>query len=158
MQNTSFKFIYNSSYNEFVAHDATNYEEFISTHSTIPIPQIPQPSGSTTTATLPSTPVNPMASLYESVRSIRPQTSDPRSRLSTSNIKLLRESVAVAESTGLTGLTVNPETLIHRLIANSTWTNRDIGLLILSVNGIIQVELPTPLDEISDHLEQGDKE
>ena len=96
VQNTSFKFIYNSSYNEFVAHDATTYEEFISTHSTIPIPQIPQPSGSTTTATLPSTPVNPMASLYEPVRSIRPQTSDPRSRLSRTNISLLHQSVSVA--------------------------------------------------------------
>ena len=70
VQNTSYKFIYNSSYNEFVAHDATNYEQFISTYSVIPVPQltnpqIPQPSGSTTTAPPPSTPMNPMASLYD---------------------------------------------------------------------------------------------
>jgi hypothetical protein len=166
VQNTSYKFIYNSSYNEFVAHDATNYEQFISTYSVIPVPQltnpqIPQPSGSnTTTVPTPSTPVNPMANLYEPIQSIRPQTSDPRSRLSRTNIGLLHQSVTVAigESTGLNDLSLNPETLVQRLIANSTWTNRDLGLLILSINGIIQVEIPNPLDEISDNLEQSETE
>ena len=97
-----------------------------------------------------------MSSLYESVHSIRPQTRDPRSRLATTNINLLRD---FAESSGLN---INPEIFIHRLISNSTWTNRDLGLLILRVNGIIQVEIPNvqeqPIDEISDHVEEGDKE
>jgi hypothetical protein len=98
-----------------------------------------------------------MSSLYESVHSIRPQTRDPRSRLATININLLRE---FAESSGLN---INPDIFIQRLISNSTRSNRDLGLLILFVNGIIQVEIPNvqeqPLvDKISDHVEEGDKE
>ena len=165
MKNTSYKFIYNSSYDQFVAHDATTYEQFISKY-TIQVPKlskplIPQPSGShTATIPAPSTPVNPMSSFYEPIQSIRPQKSDPRSCLSRTNIGLLHQSVSVAigESTGLNDLSLNPETLVQRLIANSTWTNRDLGLLILSINGIIQVEIPNPLDEISDNLEQSETE
>ena len=52
---------------------------------------------------------------------------------------------------------------MQRLASNSTWTNIDLRILLLAVHGIIQSDIPNVqeqpvVDEISDHVEEGDKE
>ena len=86
------------------------------------------------------------------------------SRLAVSNIHILRTSIsdALSDSTAHNNLSVNPATLINRLLNHSTWTNRDIGLLILLTPGVIQIELPPvfpdPQDQISDSQSQEEEE
>ena len=160
VQNTSCKFVFNASYNQFVTHDAQTYQEFISKHSIpLPTPQISQPGAQ---SRVPSTPVNYVANSVDPLQSIRAQPSghSHMSRLAVSNIHLLRTSIsdALGDSTAQNNLSVNPATLINRLLNHGTWTNRDLGLLILSINGVNQIELPTvfpdPQDQISDSQSQ----
>ena len=105
----------------------------------------------------PNIPSLPSSS-YEVVHSSRLQGREVgRSRHAMSNINLLRDA---AISSG--GLTINPDTVMQHLASNSTWTNKDLILLLLAVNDIISSDIPNetqeqPVDEISDHIES-DKE
>ena len=93
-----------------------------------------------------STPATPGPSLpnYDYIHSIRPTSN--RSRHGQTNIDRLR-----AESTGFK---VNAKTFKQRLVNNSTTTNKDLIILCLATNGIIDIQ-----DEIQDSstLEEEEK-
>ena len=53
--------------------------------------------------------------------------------------------------------------LVNRLMKNNTWTNKDIGLLVLSVNGIIPLSISStdqegPNSDIEEQDEASGKE
>ena len=95
-----------------------------------------------------------VASLVEPLlQSSRAHLSSHRSRLSISNIQTLHTTIsaAVSSNTELTNLSANPDILVNRLLSHSTWTNRDIRLLLLSIHGVIPLEIPTVSDK-QDHV------
>ena len=81
---------------------------------------------------------------YEVIHSTRPNR-EFRSRHAMNamdNVSRLRDAAITAGD-----LTINPNTFMQRISSNSTWTNKDLMLLLLAVNGIITSEIP---DEIED--------
>ena len=152
--------MFNASYSQFVTHDAQNYTQFIATY-VIPVPTVaqPQPPAPTQPRFPPFTPTTPVtshvASLVEPLlQSSQAHLSSHRSRLSISNIQTLQTTIsaAVSSNTELTNLSANPDILVNRLLSHSQWTNRDIGLLLLSIHGVIPLELPTVSSDQQDHV------
>ena len=81
---------------------------------------------------------------YEVIRSSRPNR-DVRSRHAMNaldNVNRLCDAAVIAG-----GLTINPSTFMQRLSTNSTWTNKDLMLLLLAVNGIITSEIPDQIED-----------
>ena len=97
------------------------------------------------------------SSSFEVIQSSRPQSRQVRSLHAMDNVSRLCDA---AISSG--GLTINPDTFMLRLSSNSTWSNKDLILLLLAVNGIITSDIPNeiqeqPVDPISDDI-ASDKE
>ena len=155
--NSSYKFVFMASYSQFVTHDAQIYTQFIANY-VIPVPTVaqPQPAALAQPRIPPSTPVNSYvaSSVEPLLQSSRAHLSSHRSRLSISNIQTLQTTVsaAVSSNTELTNLSANPDILVNRLLSHSQWTNRDIGLLLLSIHGVIPLELPTVSSDQQDHV------
>ena len=146
VKQTTTKFVFNGTYNEFITDNGTNYRNFIIRNPILFKPLIPQPLFSSVSSA-PSTPAGPsMPSLpsYEVIHSSRPnrEVSSHHAMNAMDNVNRLRDAAVI---TG--GLTINPNTFMQRVSSNSTWTNKDLMLLLLAVNGIITSEIP---DEIED--------
>ena len=139
-------FFFNGTYSEFITDNGTNYRNFLIRNPILFKPLIPQPLFSSVSSA-PSTPAGPsMSSLpsYEVIHSSRPnrEVSSHHAMNGMDNVNRLRDAAVI---TG--GLTINPNTFMQRVSSNSTWTNKDLMLLLLAVNGIITSEIP---DEIED--------
>ena len=100
------------------------------------------PSTSTSTPDPSSTP-GPSLPNYDYIHSIRPTPN--RSRHGQSNIDKLR-----AQNTGLK---VNAKVFMQRLLNNATTTNKDIALLVLATNGIIDIQDETLQESPTGHVQ-----
>ena len=102
----------------------------------------------------PTTPAGPSSvPTYELIHSSRP-IRGIRSRHAVNvqtNVDRLRDAAVI---TG--GLTVNLTTFIQRLATNSTCSNKDLMLLCLAVNGIIDIDIPDQKED--QNISQADEQ
>ena len=86
----------------------------------------------------PTTPVRASSSLDSRAQLLTAL----KSRLALQNINHLKQSFESAVAANPeANLTVNSEQLIGRLMKNTNWTNKDLGLLLLAVNGVIPLSV-----------------
>ena len=143
------KFIYNSTYDEFITDRGINYHTFINRNQFLFKPLVAQPIFPSNSTAAPTTPGPSTVPTYELIHSSRPNRSRHGHNVQT-NIDRLR---AAAVITG--GLTVNATTFMQRLANNSTTTNKDLMLLCLATHGIIDIDIQ---DEIEDpNISQGEE-
>ena len=75
-----------------------------------------------------------------------------KSRLATSNISILKSAVESAN------VSFDSDFVISKLKSKTTWNNRDLALLVLATNGIIQVKEPTGTDTLPTDENQEESE
>ena len=109
----------------------------------------------------PTTPTNPRQDPRQATTPARPSSSfDSRAELLTAltshlalqNISHLKS--AVEANPEAANLTFNCDLILNRLVKNTNWTNKDLGLLLLAVSGVIPISVepteqaPPPTGEV----------
>ena len=69
-----------------------------------------------------------------------------RSRLATKNN--LRLKSAIESNSETSNLTLDCDLILNRLVKNTNWTNRDLGLLLLAMSGVIPISVE-PAEQVA---------
>ena len=109
----------------------------------------------------PTTPTNPRQDPRQATTPARPSSSLKssrdlltalKSRLALQNISHLKSAIEANSETS--NLTLNCDLILNRLLKNTNWTNKDLGLLLLAMSGVIPISVdpaeqaPPPTGEV----------